>query len=118
MKLPGKLSRPFRTPQLTRIRIVIALTIAVVADGLQFLLGPLGWPFADQAIDVAAMILESWTIGFHWLLLPTFAVELIPVVDDLPTWTACAAAVIALRRHEQKAAEKTPVPPEEPTIEV
>jgi hypothetical protein len=118
MNPPVKSNRIWQGKPLTRTRVILALAIAVIADGLQFLLGPLGWPFADQAIDVAAMILESWTIGFHWLLLPTFAVELIPVVDDLPTWTACAAAVIALRRHEQKAAEKTPVPPEEPTIEV
>ena len=35
------------------------------------------------------MILTSWVIGFHFLLLPTFVIELVPVLDDLPTWTAC-----------------------------
>jgi len=48
------------------------------------------------------MILLSWVIGFHVLFLPTFVVELIPLVEDLPTWTACTAAVIALRRREKK----------------
>ncbi len=82
--------------------MVLALAIAVAADGLQLLLGPLGWAFIDQAIDFVAMILLSWVIGFHVLFLPTFVVELIPLLEDLPTWTACTAAVIALRRRENK----------------
>ena len=81
--------------------MLAALAVAVGADSLQLLLGPLGWAFADQAIDAAAMILTMWILGFHLLLLPTFLVELVPLVDDLPTWTACTAAVIALRKREQ-----------------
>ena len=92
----------FRAPKLTRTRIILALAVAVFADGLQLLLGPLGWAFADQAIDCMTMILVSWVIGFHSLLRPTFFVELIPVLEDLPTWTACTVAVIALRRREQR----------------
>jgi len=118
MKLPDSLNRMFRAPKLARVRIIFALAVAVFADGLQFLLNAVGWFGLDQVIDVVAMILVSWIIGFHWLLLPTFAVELIPVVDDLPTWTACVAAVIALRRQEQKAQEKTPVPPDKSVIDV
>jgi hypothetical protein len=114
MKLPEKLNRLFRTPRLTRVRIVMALAIALAADGLQFLLGPVGWAFPDQVIDVVAMVLTSWAIGFHWLLLPTFVIELVPVLEDLPTWTACTIAVIAIRKHEQRN-----VPPsEKPTIEI
>ena len=74
----------------------------MAADGLQFLLGPFGWVLVDQAIDCVAMILVSWVIGFHILLLPTFVVELVPVLEDLPTWTACTAAVIVLRKREQR----------------
>jgi hypothetical protein len=92
----------FRAPRLTRTRIILALAVAVFADGLQLLLGPFGWAFADQAIDCVAMILISWAIGFHWLLLPAFVTELIPVLDELPTWTACVIAVIAFRRREQR----------------
>lgn len=113
MKMPEKLNRLFRVPRLTRMRIVFALAVAVVADGLQFLLGPFGWPFGDQAIDVVAMALTNWAIGFHWLLLPTFVAELIPLVDELPTWTACVIAVIALRKREQRAP-----PPKKPAIEI
>jgi hypothetical protein len=117
MKLLDSLNRMIRTPKLTRTRIVLALAVAVAADGLQLLLGPLGWAFGDQAIDCVAMILISWIIGFHILLLPTFVVELVPVLEDLPTWTACTAAVIVLRKREQRSAPP-PTPPEKPTIEI
>jgi hypothetical protein len=113
MRPPEKLNRLSRVPRLTRVRIILALAVAVVADGLQFLLGPFGWPFTDQVIDVIAMMLTSWVIGFHWLLLPTFVVEFIPILDDLPTWTACVIAVIALRKREQRT-----LPPEKPVIEI
>ena len=101
MKLPEKLLALGRIPPLTRRRMALALVLAAVADGLQLLFGPIGWAFIDQAIDCVAMILLSCILGFHLLLLPTFIIELIPVLEDLPTWTACTAAVIALRRREQ-----------------
>ena len=99
MKLPEKIAARLRPQQLTRTRIIVALTVAVVADGTQLLLGPLGWAFVDEGIDVVAMVLTCAILGFHWLLLPTFAVELVPVADMLPTWTGCVAGVIALRKR-------------------
>ena len=102
MKLPEMPSRLLRVPKLTRTRMVLALVVAVIADGLQLLFGPLGWVLGDQLIDVVAMLLVSWLIGFHWLLLPSFVLELVPLVDELPTWTACVVAVIALRRRGEK----------------
>ena len=103
MKAPDKLNQMFRAPKLTRTRIILALLVAASADGVQFFLGPLGWVFIDQAIDVVALVLAAWAIGFHLLLLPTFIAEFFPVVDMLPTWTACVIAVIALRKREQNA---------------
>jgi hypothetical protein len=114
MKLPDRLNRMFRAPKLTHTRIFLALAVAVFADGLQFLLGPFGWVFGDQAIDCITMILVSWVIGFHILLLPTFVIELVPILEDLPTWTACTIAVIVLRKREQR---NTP-PPDKPIIEI
>ena len=69
---------------------------------------------AESAVDVVAMAAETWLLGFHPLLLPTFAIEFIPVVDAVPTWTACVAAVIAMRKR----AAKTSAPPEKPPIEI
>ena len=68
------------TPVLTRNRIRLAYAVAVTADALQMVLGPLGWAFPDEVIDVAAMVLTVGAIGFHPLLLPTFVVEFIPLV--------------------------------------
>jgi hypothetical protein len=93
----------FRTPLLTTARIWTALAVAAIADGLQILLGPLGWAFFDEGIDVVTMLIESSLIGFHLLFLPTFVVEFIPMADMLPTWTGCVAAVVAMRKREQKA---------------
>src|SRR5215467_858391 len=100
----------FRTPLLTRVRIWLAFTVAIVADGIQMSLGPTGWLFADQAIDVVTMCLLSMLIGFHPLFIPTFIAELFPIVDMLPTWTGCTAVVIALRRREQRGVAPSPPP--------
>lgn len=113
MIFPEQISRRLRAQPLTRARIALALGIAVAADGLQMLLGPLGWVGVDQVIDVAAMVLTTFALGFHPLLLPTFIVEFIPLVDMLPTWTGCVIAVIALRKRAQRGA----VPPKIPTVE-
>ena len=101
MKLPSKLNLTLWKPPLTRARIAFALVAAVLADGSQLLLGFFGWAGADQLIDVVAMGMTSWLIGFHWLLLPTFILEFLPLIGELPTWTACVIAVIALRQREQ-----------------
>jgi hypothetical protein len=116
MNLPEKLNSIFRAPPLSRTRMVLALAIAVAADGLQLCFGFVGWAFIDQAIDCVAMILLSWVIGFHILFLPTFVVELVPVLEDLPTWTASTAAVIALRKREQRT--PPPDPPDKPVIDI
>lgn len=89
----------WRTPVLTRGRIAIAVTTALLADLIQIGLGPLGWTFADEIIDVIAMIIISRALGFHPLLLPTFLLEFLPMVDMLPTWTACVTAVIVIKRR-------------------
>jgi len=89
---------------LTRSRIGLAFAVAMAADVMQFALGPLGWTFLDEGLDVVAMIAVSLLIGFHPLLLPTFLLEALPLVDMLPTWTACVAVVVALRKRAQAAA--------------
>jgi hypothetical protein len=51
----------------------------------------------------------TWRIiGFHPLLLPTFALELLPVSDVLPTWTGCVALVLAIRKRQQRFATQGP----------
>jgi hypothetical protein len=55
-------------------------------------------------------------LGFHPLLLPTFAIEFLPVSDVLPLWTGCVAVVIALRRRQQS--RTAPPPSNGPIIDV
>jgi len=91
----------FAPPVLTKTRIWWAYGVAVTTDVLQFVLGPFGWAFADEILDVIAAGATWQLLGFHPLLLPTFAVEFLPVTDLLPTWTGCVALVIALRKKQQ-----------------
>jgi hypothetical protein len=95
-----------RAPVLTRRHVRAAYAVAVATDALQLLLGPFGWAFADEILDIAATILTWRVIGFHSLLLPTFVLAFLPVTDRLPTWTVCVALVVALRRKQQG-----PLPP-------
>lgn len=85
---------------LTRSRIRTAYAVAITTDVLQFVLGPLGWAFTDEILDVIALIATTRLLGFHPLLLPTFILELVPLVDMLPTWTGCVALVVAVRKKE------------------
>lgn len=85
---------------MTRSRIRAAYGVAVATDALQFALGPFGWVFADEILDVIALAATTKLLGFHPLLLPSFVLELVPLVDMLPTWTGCVAVVIAIRKKQ------------------
>jgi len=95
---------------LTRGRIWTAYGIAIAADVVQWLLGPLGFALPDQAVDVAAAVALSATLGFHPLFLPAFVLEFLPIADLLPTWTGCVALVIALRRRQGLVEPPPPAP--------
>jgi hypothetical protein len=102
--------RGVQLPVLTRERVRLAYAIAVTTDVVQLLLGPFGWAFADELLDVTAMILIWRLIGFHPLLLPTFVLKFVPVADMLPTWTGCVAIVVALRKRQQASMSPPPGP--------
>lgn len=116
------MKNPFAARPLTTGRIALALAIAGLTDAIQIALGPLGWTFLDEFLDVIAMILISLIIGFHPLLLPTFIVEIFPLVDMLPTWTGCVGAVVLLRKRlgstpanaATQPAPSNPTPPKPP----
>jgi hypothetical protein len=93
-----------------------AYGIAIAADVLQWVLGPIGWEFPDEAIDVVAAGGISWAIGFHPLLLPAFILEFLPIADLLPTWTGCVALVVTLRKRQ--GLTEPPLPAPGPVIDV
>lgn len=90
-----------RVPPLHTWRIAAAYAVAIGTDAAQLALGAAGWAFIDEGLDLAAMIVLAWLLGFHPLLLPTFVIEFIPVADMLPTWTGCVALVINRRRKQR-----------------
>lgn len=108
MPILDAIARFLPAPRLTKTRIALALLVALGVDGLQIAVGPLGWLGVVQVLDAIACVLTCILLGFHLLLLPTFLLELFPVVDMLPTWTGCVALVIALRR-KAAAGEAPPV---------
>jgi len=114
MKLLDRLTNRLSAPQVSRSRIILALSVALVADFLQIVLVPLEWMFIQQIIDVAAMAFMMGLLGFHPLLLPTFVIEFIPFVDMLPTWTGCVVAVTVLRRRQQGPGAGFTSPPQKP----
>jgi hypothetical protein len=99
-EVPLRLKTMFGTPVVTKTRIRSAYAVGAITDALQLILGPFGWTFADEVLDVIAMIAISRLIGFHPLLLPTFVLELVPIADLLPSWTASVALVHTLRKRE------------------
>jgi hypothetical protein len=86
-----------------RRRIFAARALAVVADAVQIALVPI---FAEGAASVVNDVLDVVVgltlvilVGWHWVFLPAFVAELVPVIDLAPTWTI--AVLIATRgRHE------------------
>jgi hypothetical protein len=80
-------------------RIWTARGIAVAADAIQLGFIPAFGPGAasplEDALDVGVAIALTLLVGWHWSFLPAIALELIPGVDLMPTWTG--AALLATR---------------------
>lgn len=99
--------------RVTASRARLAFAIAVVVDAIQLPLqgvsmtgiGTLPAEAIDLAIDAATALIITRLIGFHWVLLPTLAIELIPFIDLAPTWVACVSYVIARRKREGRYVE-------------
>jgi hypothetical protein len=74
-------------PLLTPRRVWIARGIALLVDLVQWALLPASLTPFNSAIDVATGLAMVALVGWHWAFLPTFAAELVPFVDLVPTWT-------------------------------
>lgn len=86
----------------------MAMLLAIVVDLLQApanvasLSVALAMPIemVDMAIDAVVAIIMTRLLGFHWALAPGFLLELMPIVDIAPTWTACVYVVTEARKRE------------------
>jgi hypothetical protein len=83
----------------------LALFVAMAADTLQIVALPFfaegAFSPADIAIDIAAALVLSRLLGWHWAFLPTIFAEVIPAFDLFPTWTA-AVLYVAWQRRQQE----------------
>ena len=96
-------------PKLTRKRIMVAFAIDVIADVLEFpitaaeitVVGAPSGELAAFVLDCLVMGAMTKLLGFHWMFLPSFCVEVIPGLDLLPTWVGCVAFVVWQRKKER-----------------
>jgi len=96
-------------PELTRKRIIIAYAVAVVADLIEFpisaaefsVVGAGAGEFAAFVVDAIVFGVMTKLLGFHWMFLPSFCVEVIPGLDLLPTWVGCVFLVVRQRKKTQ-----------------
>lgn len=98
----------------TRKRIWLARFIAMGADAVQFVVFPL---FAEglasplnMITDVIVGAVMTLLVGFHIAFIPTFVIEMFPMIDLAPTWTI---AVLLATRGSAKppVIDVTPKPP-------
>jgi hypothetical protein len=82
-------------------RILAARAIAIAADLLQLGLFPFfvqgaASPIGD-AVDLVVAALLVALLGWHIAFLPTFLIELVPMADLFPSWTAAVFFVTRKR---------------------
>jgi hypothetical protein len=88
-------------PELTSTRVKAAWVVALAVDALQLGLGATTGGFSsfvDAPLDIVTMIILWRLVGWHWVLLPSFALEFLPFVEFAPTWTL---AVLVVTRGSQ-----------------
>jgi hypothetical protein len=91
-------------PMSQRLRLKIAMGLAIVADALQLLIFPMfigGAPEpADDVVDAVVGGAMVYLLGMHWEFLPSFLGKLVPVVDLVPFWSLAVANVYRKTRNE------------------
>ena len=106
------------TPAISSKRVRIAWALAICVDLAQALAaatelsGPLHLAI-NAGVDVVVMLLMWRLLGFSMLFIPSFVVELLPMVDIAPTWSL---AVFAITRMQSQlpAAKEAPAPLDSP----
>ena len=79
-------------PAISRRQKAAALVVAGLVDLLQMGgFGLFGWGFAspfEDALDLLTALALMAICGFKWQFVLAFFIELLPVADLFPTWTA------------------------------
>jgi hypothetical protein len=92
--------RLFKTREYRRAALVALLADALQIGLFPFFIGGATSP-ADLVTEVAAALLLSRVLGWHWAFLPALITELVPGLDLFPTWTAAVLYVAWERRSAE-----------------
>ena len=99
---------------MTPARVWIARAIAIAADFLQIVVFPAFSEGAasplDAGLDVAVAAALTGLVGWHWAFLPSFAAELVPFIDLIPTWTAAVLIVTRPAKVRESSSRESNVP--------
>jgi hypothetical protein len=91
-------------PMSRRLRVRIAMGVAILADVLQLLVFPLfvegAAAPADDVLDAVVGGAMIYLLGMHWEFLPSFLGKLVPGVDLVPFWSLAVANVYRKTRNE------------------
>jgi hypothetical protein len=87
----GEGPQPLPRPRFSGKRLILAFTIAALADGLSVFLTLT--PPAQWAVDLVTAVLLFVTLGWQWILLPGLIMEAIPGLYVFPFWVLVVGAV-------------------------
>jgi hypothetical protein len=88
----GHEARALPRPRFSKERLVLAFTLAALADGLSVFLTPT--PPVQWAVDLVTAILLFVVLGWQWILLPGLIMEAIPGFYVFPFWVLVVGAVV------------------------
>ncbi len=104
-------------PPISKSQKRLALAVAGTVDLLQIVLIPsfLAGYAIDDALDVVAAMVLVAICGFKWQFAAAFFLELVPVVDIFPTWTAMVLTLPSRAEDPPQNVTAAAVPPRQNT---
>jgi hypothetical protein len=98
-------------PPITAGQKRVAVAVAMAVDLLQIALLPMLLPglVLDDVLDVMVAMVLVAVCGFRWQFALAFGLELLPLVNIFPTWTALVLTLQAGPKGEVKTQAVQPV---------